>query len=42
MHELIEGFCGAEVVADVFGVAGFGNTLQEAFRNHNKNIVAFL
>ena len=42
MHELIEGLRGIEVVADDFVVAGFGDTLEEAFRDHNKNLVAFL
>ena len=42
MHELIEGLSGIEVVADDFVVAGFGDTLEEAFRDHNKNLVAFL
>ena len=42
MHELIEGLSGTEVVADDFIVAGFGDTLEEAFRDHNKNLVAFL
>ena len=42
MHELIEGLSGAEVVADDFVVASFGDTPKEAFRDHNKNLVAFL
>ena len=42
MHQLIEGISGTEVVADDFIVAGFGDTLEEAFRDHNKNLVAFL
>ena len=42
MHELIEGFSGTEVVADDFIVAGFGYTLEEAIRDHNKTFVAFL
>ena len=42
MHELIEGLSGIEVVADDFVVAGFGDTLEEAFRDYNKNLVAFL
>ena len=36
MHKLIEGLSGIEVVA------GFGDTLEEALRDHNKNLVAFL
>lgn len=42
MHELTEGLSCTEVVADDFVVAGFGDTLEEAFHNHNKNLVAFL
>ena len=42
MHELIEGLSGIEVVADNFVIAGFGDTLEEAFGDHNKNVVAFL
>ena len=42
MHELIEGLNGIEVVADNFKVAGFGDTLEEAVRDYNKNLVAFL
>ena len=42
MHELIEGLSGTEVVADDFIVAGFGDTLEEAIRDHNKTLVAFL
>ena len=42
MHELIEGLSGTEVVGDDFIMAGFGDTLEEAFRDHNKNLVAFL
>ena len=36
MHELIEGLGGTEVVADDFVVAGFGDSLEEASRDHNK------
>ena len=42
MHELIEGLSGTEVVAHDFIVAGFGDTLKEAIRDHNKTLVAFL
>ena len=42
MHELIEGLSGTEVVADDFIVAGFGDKLEEAIRDHNKTLVAFL
>ena len=42
IHELIEGLSGTEAVADDFTVAGFGDTLEEAICNLNKNLVAFL
>ena len=42
MHELIEGLSSTEVVADDFIVAGFGDTLEEAIRDHNETLVAFL
>ena len=42
MNELIECLSGTEVVADDLVVAGFGDTLKEAFRDHNKNLVPFL
>ena len=42
MHELIEGLTGTEVVAGDFVVAGFGDTYEEAVRDHNKSLVAFL
>ena len=43
IYELIEDLCGTEVsVADDFAVAGFGDTLEEAICDHNKNLVAFL
>lgn len=42
MHELIEGLSGTEVIADDFVVTGFGDTLKEDVRDHNKSLVAFL
>ena len=42
MHELIEGLSRTEVVADDFIVASFGDTVEEAFGDHNKNRFAFL
>ena len=42
MHELIEGLSGTEVIAHDFVVTGFGDTLKEDFRDHNKCLVAFL
>ena len=42
MHELIEGLTGTDVVADHFVVAGFNDTYEEAVRDHNKSLVAFL
>ena len=42
MHELIDGLSGIEFVGDDFTVAGFGDKLEEATRNHNKDLTAFL
>ena len=42
IHELIEGLQGVEVVADDFVVVGFGDTVQEATRDHDRNLEAFL
>ena len=42
MHEMIEGLSSTEVVADDFIVAGFGDTLEEAIRDPNETLVAFL
>ena len=42
MYKLTKGLSGIEVVADNFDVAGFGDTPEAAFRDHNKNFVAFL
>ena len=42
MHQLIEGLQGVEVVADDFVVIGFGDTLEEAVKDHDQNLEAFL
>ena len=42
MHELIEGLKGIEVVADDFIVVGYGDTMEEANRNHDNTLMAFL
>ena len=42
MHEVIEGLKGVEVVADDFVVVGFGTSIDEATRNHDCNLEAFL
>ena len=42
MHELIEGLPSVEVVADDFVVVGYGETQQDADRDHDKNLKAFL
>ena len=42
MHEVIEGLQGVEVVADEYVVVGFGNTLEEATRDHDRNLYAVL
>ena len=42
MHELIEGLRGTEVVADDFLTVGSGETREEAVRDHDANLLAFL
>lgn len=42
MHELIEGLRGVEVVADDFVVIGFGDTVQEAATDHDRNLKELL
>ena len=42
MHEVIEGLPGIEVVADDFVAVGFGETLEEATRNHDHHLELFL
>ena len=42
MHQLIEGLQGVEVVADDFVVVGFGDTLDEAVKDHDQNLDAVL
>lgn len=41
MHELIEGMTGIEVVADDFIAVGYGETFEEATRDHDKNLLDF-
>ena len=41
MHQLIEGLRRIEVVADDFVVVGFGDTREEAVKDHNKNLEEF-
>ena len=42
MHEFIEGLDGIEVVADDFIAVGYGDTFEEATRDHDKHLLAFL
>ncbi len=42
MHELIEGLYGVEVIADDFAAVGFGDILEEAIPDHDKNLEAFI
>ena len=42
MHEIIEGLQGVEVVADDFLVVGHGESLEQANRDHDKNLDALL
>ena len=41
-HELIEGMPNVEVIADDFVVVGYGETQEDAIRNHDDHLVAFL
>jgi len=42
MHELIEGLCGVEVVADDFVAIGRGSTIEEASKDHDRNLGGLL
>ena len=42
IHQLIEGLQGEEVVVDDFVVVGFGDALEDAVRDHDHNLEAFL
>ena len=42
MHELIEGVSHVKVVADDFVVVGYGETLEQATRDHDKTLLVFL
>ena len=42
MHELIEGLQGVEVVADDFVAVGYGDSLEEATPDHDKNLEEFM
>lgn len=42
MHEVIEGLVQVEVVADDFVVVGRSITLEEATRDHDQKLIAFL
>ena len=42
MHELIEGLPGVKVVTDDFVVIGRGDKIEDASRDHDKNLMALL
>ena len=42
MHELIEGLQGVEVIADDLMTVGYGKSQEEAVRDHDENLTAFL
>jgi len=42
MNETIEGLQGVEVITDDFLVCGFGDTVDEAVKDHDQNLTAFL
>ena len=42
MHEAIEGLQGVEMIGDDFLVCGFGDTVDEATKDHDQNLTAFI
>ena len=42
MHEAIEGLQGVEVIGDDFLVCGFGDTVDEAAKDHDQNLTALI
>ena len=40
MHEAVEGLQGVEVIGDDFLVCGFGDTADEATKDHDQNLTA--
>ena len=42
MHEAIEGLQGIEVIANDFLVCGFGDTIDQAVKDHDQSLTAFL
>jgi len=43
IHEaIIEGLKGVEVITDDFLVCGFGDTVDEAVKDHDQNLAVFL
>ena len=42
MHEVTEGLKGVEVIADDFVVVGFGDSIEDASKDHDGNLEAFL
>ena len=42
MHEMIEGLRGVEVIVDDFVVVSYGELLQSAIKDHDRNLLLFL
>ena len=42
MHEIIEGLRGVEVIADDFLIIQYGDTQEDAIRDHDANLTKFL
>ena len=42
MNDLIEGLKGIEVIADDFLVIGFGDNVEQATKNHDEHLLAFI
>ena len=42
MREVVDGLVGVQVVAEDFLVVGYGDTIEQATKYHDENLVAFL
>ena len=42
MHEIIEGLPGTEVIFDDFLIIGRGDTIEQAVKDHDQNVIRFL
>ena len=42
MHEVTEGLKGVEVIADDFVVVGFGDSMEDTIKDHDRSLEVFL